>query len=442
MRAVESITLALALVLGTGCRVTGEFHCEANGQCVGQGAAPGVCVTGSCAFDDPGCTSGWRFADSAADEIAGACLEGVPPADCAAWMPKHFSPCALPAPLGEVRLSEGGYVYDTDRGEFVGGPAVVHTSIVLPQTDGTQLRIISVSAFTIDAQIRLRVVGSLPLVIASWGKIDIAGQIEVSSSVNDLRGAGANFAGCKAAKQGEAGLASKGSAGGGGGGFTGAGGTGGDADREAPPGRLGGGGAATLAMPTTIVHGGCPGAPGGAIGPAAKPPSTPTSASLPGAGGGALQLTARGAITISGIVDAGGAGGGGGAGTVEGGGGGGGSGGFLGLEAPSVTVTGVVAANGGGGGGGANDGTAGVAGSDGRAASSAAPGGNAGANCASGGANGSAGTTLAGASIDPAQPPSSCGAGGGGGGAGVISIRSPAFTMTGATLSPPVTIDP
>ena len=433
----------LVLALGAGCRVTGEFHCDTSDQCRDNGTT-GVCIVGSCAFGDADCTSGWRYSDSAEDSVAGVCLEGAAPADCGTWKPKHFTPCALPAPLGPLRLSGSGYIYDTDRGEFIGGTPVVHTSIVLPQPDGTSARIISVASFTLDPLVRLRVIGSLPLIIASWGTIQIQGRLDASSTAADLRGAGANFAGCMAAKPGAAGVATKGTGGGGGGGFAGAGGTGGTGDQDNDPGTVGGAGGAALAMPTAIVHGGCPGASGGPLGPGATAPATATSASAPGVGGGAVQLTARTSITVpvGGSVEANGGGGGAGLGNGEGGGGGGGSGGFVGLEAPAITVAGILAANGGGGGGGGSDTVAGGVGGDGRAAAGAAVGGGNAAQCSGTGATGSASTTLAGTSINPAQTAVSCGAGGGGGGAGAISIRATTFTMTGATFSPPVTLDP
>jgi hypothetical protein len=79
-----------------------------------------------------------------------------------------------------------------------------------------------------------------------------------------------------------------------------------------------------------------------------------------GGGGGALQLTARNAIEVTGVIDASGEGGAGTAQTAgytppgTDGGGGGGAGGALLLEAPTVTLgaAAIVVANGGGGGAG------------------------------------------------------------------------------------------
>lgn len=425
------------LAFVVGCRVTGEFHCETSDQCRDEGTT-GLCLTGSCAFGDTACTSGWRYGDTAAEEIAGECLDGDAPADCAAWKPKHFTPCALPAPLGAMTLAGASYIYDTDRGEFIGGPDVPHTSIVVPQANGTATRIMSVASFTLDPGLRLRVVGSLPLIIAAWGDITVNGLLDVSSASFDVPGAGAGGPGCTATGGGAA-VATKGAGGGGGGAFAGAGGDGGDADRDHAPGVVGGVGGTAITTPTANVRGGCSGASGGVVGPGAVAPLSAGSAAAGGEGGGAVQLTARGKLVV-GSIHAGGAAGFGGPGQ-ESGGGGGGSGGFIGLEGATITVTGILAANGGGGGAGAAAAAAAAnSGTNATVTNNAAGGGSA-AQCASAGGRGAASTTLVGESATRGDL-TSCGGGGGGGGAGVISIRSTTFTMTGATFSPPVTIDP
>ena len=434
------------LALLVGCRVTGEFHCESSEQCRGQGAAIGVCITGSCAFDDADCASGWRYADSAADEVAGACLEGEPPADCGSWKPRHFSACSLPAPLGPLKITGSGAIYDTDRGEFLGGAEVLHTSIALPQADGTVARIMSVASFTLEQTARLRVIGSMPLVIAVWGDATIAGQIDASSALDGFIGPGANPNACTVATSGQAGIASKGSGGGGGGGLGGVGGAGGAGDVDNDPGRAGGTGGAALpaAMATVTVRGGCPGAEGGALGPGAMAPLAATSAARGGAGGGAIQISARGKLVVSGSIHAGGAGGAGGPG-LEAGGGGGGSGGFIGLEGMPVTMTGSISANGGGGGGGAGSTatTVGNPGANATATNNSAGGGNQ-IQCSGAGGNGAAGSTLAGEKPSTTSGQfgqATCGGGGGGGGAGVITVRG--FSGTpGNGFSPPPTLDP
>ena len=437
MRAAWFAVLALA-----GCRVTGHFQCEQSEQCVGQGGAVGACVSGSCAFTDSGCVSGWRYDDSADEEVAGECIGESAPANCEAWTSAYFKPCGLPMPLGDLRVSANGYIYDTDRGVFIGGPELNHSSIAFAQEDGTVARIMSVSSFTVDPGVRIRLLGTMPLIVASWGEITMAGRIDVDSNAGGFRGPGSNSPKCAGAATGEPGNASGGSGGGGGGGFGAAGGTGGTADIE-DTGVAGGAGGGAAAMPARYVRGGCSGGPGGPIGPSAMTPLTPTTAAPGGAGGGALLLSARTKLTLSGTIDAGGAGGIGGPGN-EAGAGGGGSGGFLGLESPMViiTATGVAVANGGGGGAGAsNNLTPASNGMDAGSTPAAAPGGTAVNSCGAPGGAGGAGATPAGVSLAPQQGVP-CGGGGGGGAAGVLAVRSAGFTMTGAMVSPTPTIVP
>lgn len=424
------------LPLLVGCRITGEFHCERNEQCVEEGA-PGLCVSGSCAFGDPACLSGWRYGDSATSEVAGACFEAAAPVDCGSWSPRHFTPCALPAPLGPLRLAGGNFLYDTDRGEFIGTPDVPHTSIVLPQPDGTSARIISAAGFSLEGDVTLRVVGSHPLIIASWSDLTVTGTIDVSSATGDLRGAGSGGPACDG-KAGEPGAATLGGGGGGGGGFAGAGGAGALGDRDQGVGRAGGAGGAAISLPTANVRGGCDGGSGGAIGPAASAPFTATTAARGGAGGGAIQLTARGKLTVTGTIHASGAGGEGGPGQ-EGGGGGGGAGGYIGLEGAMVSLSGTFAANGGGGGAGAYA-NAGNPGNSGTATNNRAAGGQQAVQCQGPGGRGSSAAVPNGdaALTDYAT----CGGGGGGGGVGVLGVRTPAFTMTNTTFSPAPTFDP
>lgn len=59
------------------CRATGEFICELDEQCR-RSDVTGVCLEGSCAFPDPSCPSGARYDDTAAEEIAGMCVEAEP----------------------------------------------------------------------------------------------------------------------------------------------------------------------------------------------------------------------------------------------------------------------------------------------------------------------------------------------------------------------------
>jgi hypothetical protein len=352
-----------------------------------------------------------------------------PPDDCEAWMPRprHFDPCAIPAPSAELILTASGeYVYDTDDHTLTdpGGNDIAHASGEIAGAPPVQ--VVSVDRFLVGANARLRVVGSKPLLVASWSEISVEGTIDVSSSASGL-GAGASTGSCNAAGVGAA--SASGGGGGGGGGLGGDGGQGGAG--SAGSGGSGGSKGTQVPAPTT-VRGGCKGATGGT--------GTGSSSGAAGAGGGALQLTALRQISITGALHAGGQGGGGADGTSQrrGGGGGGGSGGLLGLESPSITVGpgAVLTANGGGGGEGTED-TAADRGDDGRPDESTAAGG-------SGGDGGNGGTGGARASTDgldggPGRQSGAsrrAGGGGGGGSAGYIILEGSESVGGGAVLSP------
>jgi hypothetical protein len=163
-----------------------------------------------------------------------------------------------------------------------------------------------------------------------------------------------------------------------------------------------------------------------------------------GAGGAATLIACRGAVTVSGMIDAGGGGGTGGFDAILGGGialraaGAGGSGGNVVLQGLAVTVTGRVYANGGGGGAGTSgDDVVGFRGGDGtRSATVGAAGG------ASTGAEGAGGTGGVSGSIPTVgkKPPGGGTAGGGGGSIGFFQSYTPAGvtpTLTPTEASPP-----
>jgi len=331
------------------------------------------------------------------------------PVLCVNWTARHFTPCALPSPLGGLDLTMPGvYVYDTTTAVLTdptGAPTMPASLVVLSG------RVVSVDALTVRAGSTLRVVGVRPLIVASWSTIQVDGVIDASSNVVQL-GAGANPSACSthAAQKGQD--DTSGAPGGGGGGNGGAGGRGGAGDF---PGGLGG-----TAIAPPLLAGGCAGAAGG---------RGDVAATVGGAGGGAVQLTAHDSISITGTVHAGGAGGEGGG--NDAGGGGGGSGGMIGLEAPMVTTaaTAILAANGGSGGGGADGSNPGDNGREATASATAVLGGRGGGGGNGGdGGNGSGGAARNGTvggdgGVDAG--------GGGGGGAGFVVIASPAPTISG-----------
>ncbi|HEY1555737.1 MAG TPA: hypothetical protein VGF94_12955 [Kofleriaceae bacterium] len=357
------------------------------------------------------------------------------PAECATWHPHHFDACAIPAPSDGIDL-DGAWTFSTDTGMFVGsGPtAITPAGGNLVQLDGPTAYLISIESLKIETTGSLRVIGAEPLIVASWDTIEVDGKVDAGSTSAGMAGAGADPPACEAAAQGQTGVSTGGSGGGGGGGFQGNGGHGGTGDM--PPGPLGGAGGTALAAPS-VVLGGCAGAPSGEAGsdPSA---SDPTAAAVAGLGGGALQLTARTAITITGLVLTGGAGGGGAPLNSACGGGGGGAGGFVGFDGPSITFTGAtIAANGGGGGGSAPFGLGGVnagqPGQDGQPGMGAAMGGAA-SSCSEAGMKGGAGPMHDGASS--ANPIEACGGAGGGGGVGYILTWGTVATSGGSMISP------
>jgi hypothetical protein len=353
------------------------------------------------------------------------------PSVCTTWDARHFDPCGLPAPLGDLDLTQAlsGYSWDLSKPELKGkmNTVIAVSTMVMTQTVGPEVLVASVNNFTLEAGANLDLNGSRALLIAVWGTATIAGSINADANLTVAGPGGSNQAlsanGCGSGPTGDFGAAGSPATGGGGGAMQGNGGRGGNT------GGLGG----TGLTPPTTIQGGCAGGGGGA--------GSATQGAR-GAGGGAIQISARQPITVAASANIHAAGGGGGAGRLAlGAGGAGGAGGFVGFDAPMVTIAGAVSANGGAGGGGASDVADGINGANGRSDSTAALGGagaattNVGA-CGRGG-NGSAGGSLAGA----IGATSTCGGSGGGGGAGYILIWSPALDITG-TVSPPATAGP
>ena len=284
---------------------------------------------------------------------------GLPPGDpdamvgpdaepdlCTTWQPAApFDPCE--ADERETELVLGGsvtYTFDTTDGTWTasaGDPPALAGQLIA----GGEIRLLSVARFEMGEDAVLRLVGDVPLIIASWGVIEMRGRSDASSSpAGD--GAGANHADCPTNLVGGANVA--GGGGGGGGGFGLAGGSGG-------LGIGAGGGPAGESMPAETLRGGCPGGDGGSneIGGTRTPG---------GSGGGAVALSARFGMVVEGVIHAGGAGGEGGRSAVDvdlatggNGGGGGGSGGMIWLDGPTISLPSgarLLARGGGGGEGG------------------------------------------------------------------------------------------
>lgn len=183
-------------------------------------------------------------------------------------------------------------------------------------------------------------------------------------------------------------------------------------------------------MPGLMGGGGCPGRAGG-LG------DEDTGFGEGGDGGGAIHLIAKGVVTITGVINAGGAGGFGGL-DNRAGGGGGGSGGLIRLEGNTVDVAlGVLAANGGGGGGGGNNQPS-KPGAHGQPSLAVALGGK--GEDSPDGDGGDGGVR----GVVDGQPGNRSDRGGGGGGGGVGYIQAITNTPLGpaAGTSPPITRTP
>jgi len=315
--------------------------------------------------------------------------------------------------------------YDTTTCPF----APFGASVSLMQADGSDVCVVIVDDLTVEAGSTVTVRGDRPLIILADGSVVIDGNIDVSAE-GDTPGPG-GWAGGRAEggfggsgsgpfPGGTGGLSGEfGDGGGGGGGLCGSGGDGGRGG-AAPGGGGGGNDSATELVPLSGGSGGGGSARG--VG------STGTTG---GAGGGAIQITAQGAITVSGAIVAGGGGGQGAAGaggTNSGAGAGAGSGGAILLEARSIVFvgTGALGASGGGGGGGAGtDGEPGESGATGGA--NDALGGMAGMGSDGDGGDGGGRDALdgdMGADDRSVAPGSESNGGGGGGGAGCILLRT------------------
>jgi len=369
-------------------------------------------VTADC-DDDRVCDRGFCLAATDAGEPDAEAADAAT-FDCTPLTTRWFTGCDLPAPGEAITVTSGVSTYNTDTGQLQGA--------AVPSTDIAGNHVLSVDSLTIASGATLRVIGSKPLIIASWSTVEIAGTIDVSSKDGDL-GAGANPGDCSthAATVGQ--NNDDGSGGGGGGSMAAVGGRGGNGDRgvDGSAGGVGG-----TAIPPPLLLGGCAGAAGG---------DGPQAGGKGGAGGGAIGIAALTSISVTGTLHAGGAGGRGSVGN-NGGGGGGGAGGMIVLESALVSAAGTLAVNGGAGGSGStnNNNSAGAPGQDAQITATRAIGGV-------GGGGGNGGLGGAGATLVGTQggDDSTDAGGGGGGSAGFVVVASTNPTLAG-TISPAATV--
>ena len=384
--------------------------------------------------------------DPVAPPCAGpGCEDAAVPADvltctpvateCSCWTfaPSNFDPCmgCAVSPLPIV-LGVGTFTYDTDAGTLSSASmSISHATAVLAQSSGPAMRVIYAPSLTVDAGATLTVVGSLPLLLAVSGDVQLAGSL-VARGSGTTPGPGGNPTSCATTGTGNDGSTVSGDiyggGGGGGGAFGASGGIAGDGWGVGAIGNGGGAGITNGGDTIEPLRGGCNGGRGGRefngfAGPAAWGGA--------GGGGGAIQIAACGQVMIGGTIDVGGGGGLGGRANPSSfrsgaGAGGGGSGGALLVEAAAIIVSGSaqLCANGGAGGEGGIMTTVGADGASGTcsatvaasAADTTPEGGNGGAGGVRSLLDGGAGTvggTMAG------------GGGGGGGGVGRIRLRAP-----------------
>ncbi|MCB9598161.1 MAG: hypothetical protein H6719_35940 [Sandaracinaceae bacterium] len=385
---------------------------------------------------DAGCTpscAGGVLAGCDGDAVTcplGCALDGS--AQCAEMIPSNVDASLWRSDARDLvaSASPGGAALFFDTTECM---ARMVDSMVVTQSDGTELCVLIVGDLTIQRNAGLVVRGSRPLVVMASGDITIEqnGVLDVGARTN-VPGPGGAAAGTRGATDGGGAAGGEGGShvgsfddgGGGGGGFCGDGGHGGT-------GGGGSGGPGGGALSATEVGLLIPlrAGSGGGMGEGGMGDGDPVgNAGVGGAGGGAVQLSTRGTITIDGWILAGGGGGSGGRNDFGqwGAGGGGGSGGGVLVEAPTVSVgaMGGVVTTGGGGAGSASDSRDGFDGENGAMTLGPANGGFRGGNNY-GADGGDSGGGDAPAGLDGGDNlRGGANGGGGGGGVGCVVYRT------------------
>jgi hypothetical protein len=327
---------------GGACTGAGPCYCTNDNQC-----SSGKClkVTG---HNDVSCGASCTGAGAADGFDCTLAAPGIPAA-CAApafgYTPSNFAPAGH-APASTSTTIDCNTTYNSGTHAFTGWCAgqtapTIYSNVA--QTGGPNVDILAFRGLTLSAGNTLTLTssgGGNAVILAVYGDASIQGTIHADGAAGATNtgtagasGPGGNHS-CGASagtSQGNDGHTSAGA----GGGASGAGGTG--------PGGVGGstaaGGAARANASLVPLYGGCPGGASGSW-------ACTTSG---GGGGGAVQISAAGALTVTGSITAlGGAGGtstctSGGCApgpnhTYGGGGGGGGSGGAILLEGSPVSA--------------------------------------------------------------------------------------------------------
>jgi len=347
-----------------------------------------------------------------------------------AWTPTNVDPCdpALPAPFGTLSLAESGvYNYNTSTGVLSTPNSVssMPSSVVIPQTGGPSIRVLSVAGFSVAAAATLRVNGTLPLLVLVDGTASVAGEIDVSAAGKIPGPGGDDIATCFGSSGSDGIVGVVRGSGAGGGGYGTRGGNGGGAEG---PGGLGGSEAGSVQI--TPLRGGCPGGAGGAV---------QGAMSEPGAGGGAIQIVARLSLSVTGSIRS--AGGGGLTGASPGAGGsGGGAGGAILLESDAITIAGTASLCANGGSGGEGRDVTGTPGGNGQMGTCSESTPATTANLVAGGEGGAGGVgDLLPGNGTSGVPIFDGGGGGGGGSVGRVRVRGVTTRVidAGATVTPP-----
>jgi len=384
-------TCTTAVANATAACAAGACSFTCNGR---LNACSGACVDfqtddGNCGGCGAACAGGARCR-------RGSCTTGF------GYTPSNFNPATYASDVPASGTTVNCNMTYTSPGTagastWCGGtgPYVVPN---VAQSGGPSVDILVFSSLTVTSGFTLTLAGTNPVVFAVYGGATIAGTINASASGATPGPGGNNATYCGTAPQDSQNLQW---GGGGGGGRAVAGGKGNQGNAFSSD--YDNGGTASGNGTAVPLVGGCSGEIGGNrcstglnSGNCQVCQTNGTQCEPPGAGGGGVQISAAGALGVTGTIETnGGAGTSGG--TGQNGGGGGGSAGDILLEGTTVTQGGTVSANGGAGGvGGTNGGTGGTAGPGGTnsGTSQAAPGnggGGSGGNQGGGGGGGSYG---------------------------------------------------
>jgi hypothetical protein len=368
---------------------------------------------------------------------------------CTTWTPFDgvMDPCsaALEMPV-DLAISAADATYNTTTGDYiVGGITGALPGMVMTRASGGSLRIVNLKSLQVAAGRKLTLTGTNAVLFLVHGDVTITGTIDASAARpvdQTTSGPGAESALCSSGTPTSLGKvgsqsdnANKAGGGGGGGAFGDDGGDGGDGEGAIAKGARG-----ALSSDNLPLRGGCAGGRGGD-----NNNNAANEGGLAGGGGGAVGISARGAISVTGKIQANGASGLGAKvtnATGGGGGGGGGSGGTVALDGRTVSIgpNAGLCANGGAGGEGSSSLKDGNPGTDATCTTAVALGGKDGTATAGDGGDGGAGLKRAGSNGKNGTNSNGVegGGGGGGGGVGRILLRS----RTGGVVNNSTAVSP